>query len=112
MDIVTNVRNAGYKVITIEENSNNAKKNDKSSKEKKSKQPNKTDKKPKTKKESNKDVKCPICGKGVLIKGKSAYGCSEWKSGCKFTISFSECSEDADNNKLASIAEIYKPNNN
>ncbi len=112
MDIVTNVKNAGYKVITIEENSNNVKKNDKSSKEKKGKQPNKTDKKPKAKKESNKDVKCPICGKGILIKGKSAYGCSEWKSGCRFTIPFSECSKDADSNKLATIAENYKPNNN
>ena len=27
---------------------------------------------------------CPICGKGRIIKGKTAYGCSEWKNGCKF----------------------------
>ena len=27
---------------------------------------------------------CPICGKGKIIKGKTAYGCSEWKSGCTF----------------------------
>ena len=25
---------------------------------------------------------CPLCGKGHIIKGKTAYGCSEWKSGC------------------------------
>ncbi len=27
---------------------------------------------------------CPVCKKGVIIKGKTAYGCSEWKSGCTF----------------------------
>lgn len=25
---------------------------------------------------------CPVCGKGTIIKGKAAYGCSEWKNGC------------------------------
>lgn len=25
---------------------------------------------------------CPQCGKGVVIKGKTAYGCSEWRNGC------------------------------
>lgn len=27
---------------------------------------------------------CPICGKGHIIKGKTAYGCSEWRNGCTF----------------------------
>ena len=31
---------------------------------------------------------CPVCGKGHIIKGKSAYGCSEWKSGCTFRLPF------------------------
>ena len=25
---------------------------------------------------------CPLCGKGRVIKGKTAYGCSEWRNGC------------------------------
>ena len=29
---------------------------------------------------------CPICGKGTIIKGKTAYGCSNWKEGCKFRL--------------------------
>ncbi len=33
---------------------------------------------------------CPLCGKGKVIKGKTAYGCSEWKSGCTFRIPFKE----------------------
>lgn len=32
---------------------------------------------------------CPVCGKGHIIKGKTAYGCSEWKSGCTYRLPFS-----------------------
>lgn len=32
---------------------------------------------------------CPKCKKGNLIKGKSAYGCSAFKSGCDFVLPFS-----------------------
>ena len=31
---------------------------------------------------------CPVCGKGIIIKGKTAYGCSDWKNGCTFRQSF------------------------
>lgn len=31
---------------------------------------------------------CPQCGKGVIIKGKTAYGCSNWKNGCTFKVPF------------------------
>ena len=31
---------------------------------------------------------CPLCGKGIIIKGKTAYGCSEWKNGCTFRQEF------------------------
>lgn len=31
---------------------------------------------------------CPLCGKGKVIKGKTAYGCSEWKNGCTFRKPF------------------------
>lgn len=27
---------------------------------------------------------CPLCGKGKVIRGKTAFGCSEWKTGCTF----------------------------
>ena len=27
---------------------------------------------------------CPLCGKGTLLKGSKAYGCSEWKNGCTY----------------------------
>ena len=31
---------------------------------------------------------CPLCGKGHVIKGKTAYGCSEWSNGCTWRQPF------------------------
>ena len=31
---------------------------------------------------------CPLCGKGHIIKGKTAYGCSEWRNGCTYRKPF------------------------
>lgn len=31
---------------------------------------------------------CPLCGKGIIIRGKAAYGCSRWKEGCTFRMPF------------------------
>lgn len=33
-------------------------------------------------------TKCPVCGKGTIIKGKTAYGCSNWKNGCTYRVAF------------------------
>lgn len=33
---------------------------------------------------------CPLCGKGHIIKGKTAFGCSEWKNGCSFRKPFAD----------------------
>ena len=31
---------------------------------------------------------CPLCGKGTIIKGKTAYGCSNWRNGCTYRVDF------------------------
>jgi DNA topoisomerase-3 len=31
---------------------------------------------------------CPKCQKGTVLKGNTAYGCSDYKSGCDFKVSF------------------------
>ena len=28
--------------------------------------------------------KCPLCGKGTVVKGRTAYGCSRWREGCTY----------------------------
>ncbi|MDO4159217.1 MAG: DNA topoisomerase 3 [Prevotellaceae bacterium] len=33
---------------------------------------------------------CPLCGKGHIIKGKTAYGCDQWKEGCTFRLPFKQ----------------------
>ncbi len=49
-------------------------------------------KKNKSAEEQNKENKitegseCTLCKKGKIIKGKTAYGCSEWKNGCTFRL--------------------------
>ncbi|MBN1651286.1 MAG: DNA topoisomerase 3 [Bacteroidales bacterium] len=49
-------------------------------------------KKPRTKKAKSTEEKmlCPRCKKGFIIKGNSAYGCSEWKAGCDFRMTFED----------------------
>lgn len=38
---------------------------------------------------------CPKCNKGFILKGKTAYGCSEFKGGCDFRFSFENIREKA-----------------
>ena len=33
---------------------------------------------------------CPVCGKGHIIKGKTAYGCDRWREGCTFRLPFKQ----------------------
>lgn len=33
---------------------------------------------------------CPICGKGHIVKGKTAYGCDRWREGCTFRMPFKQ----------------------
>ena len=55
------------------------------------------------------EITCPVCGKGHLIKGKSAYGCSEYRNGCQTIFPFSEYPADLTPAKLR--AAIQKNNN-
>ena len=42
-----------------------------------------------------KEDSCPKCNKGTIIKGKTAYGCSEYKTGCDFRFSYDAVREKA-----------------
>ena len=50
----------------------------------------KTNEKQSTEKNSHDQILCPQCGKGYIIKGRSAYGCSAWQQGCNFRMTFEE----------------------
>ncbi|MFN7100450.1 MAG: DNA topoisomerase, partial [Flavobacterium sp.] len=36
------------------------------------------------------ELVCPKCKKGTVLKGKTAYGCSHYKSGCNFKVTFEQ----------------------
>ena len=33
-------------------------------------------------------MRCPVCGKGTIIRGRTRYGCSRWKEGCTYAEPF------------------------
>lgn len=47
---------------------------------------------------------CPICHKGTLLRGKTAYGCSEYKNGCTFRLDYATFGADLTDEQLAQIA--------
>ncbi len=49
---------------------------------------------------SNSKITCPKCKKGNVLKGKSAYGCSNYKSGCDFVFTFENIKKIANGKPL------------
>jgi len=45
-------------------------------------------------------IDCPKCKKGTVIKGKTAYGCSDYKNGCAFVFSFDKIRQLAHGKEL------------
>ena len=35
-------------------------------------------------------IQCPLCGKGHILKGRTAFGCSEFQNGCSLRLPFSD----------------------
>ena len=33
-------------------------------------------------------MRCPVCGRGTIIRGNTRYGCSRWREGCTYAESF------------------------
>lgn len=55
------------------------------------------------------EITCPVCGKGHLMKGNTAYGCSEYRNGCHTVFPFSEYPADLTPAKLrAAITKKHK----
>lgn len=46
---------------------------------------------------------CPLCRKGSILRGKSAYGCSEYKSGCSFRLDYATYGEGLTEDELIEI---------
>ncbi|PWJ42302.1 type IA DNA topoisomerase [Sediminitomix flava] len=48
---------------------------------------------------------CPKCGIGKLLKGKAAYGCSQWKEGCNFKVPFTFFNKTLSENQLKQLIQ-------
>ena len=57
-------------------------------------------------------IMCPKCKKGTVLKGKTAYGCSEYKNGCNFLFSFDDIRKKAGEKPLTKelVLSILKGN--
>lgn len=51
---------------------------------------------------------CPICKKGSILRGKTAYGCSEYKSGCTFRLDYATYGAELTDQELIKIIKQIK----
>ena len=113
IEMVANVKNDWGTTITIQEAvKEEAKSTKKPTKEKKASDKKTTPKPKKEKKTESKNsepLSCPLCKVGKILKGKTAYGCSEWKQGCTFRLTFDEVGDSLTDDELKAIFETkYK----
>lgn len=104
--IVNDVRNDNsHRTITIIEKAAEPEPQKKEKRIKKDSDNTGKERKKRTTKTDKKDapLTCPVCGKGTILKGKTAYGCSDWKNGCTFRMSFEQCPENATAKEIAKI---------
>ncbi|MBQ9585237.1 MAG: DNA topoisomerase 3 [Muribaculaceae bacterium] len=71
--------NSSTTIAVPEEEKKKGKKNSSDNKEKKTRKP---------RLKSIEEIQCPLCGKGHIIKGRTAYGCSNFRSGCEMRLPF------------------------
>ena len=95
-DIVLNVlKDNSSTTIAVQDAGNN--KSSKTSSDSKEKKP----RKPRLK--SIEEITCPKCGKGHIIKGNTAYGCSEFRTGCDMRLPFDAYPADLTPAKLNTL---------
>ena len=56
-------------------------------------------------------IACPLCGTGHLLKGRTAYGCSNFRSGCSLRLNFEQYPENISPDELSKlIAQTFNSN--
>lgn len=70
--------------------------------------PTKTKTAAKTAVKSSPKPVCPICQKGDILRGKTAYGCSEYKNGCSFRLDYTVYGANLSDAELIKIIKDQK----
>lgn len=107
-EIVINVLNDNSARRIIVEGVIDEKEQKQSAKGKKSESSSKAPRKPRVKLTSYEQIQCPVCKTGHIVKGKSAFGCSNYASGCKTIFSFSEFAETLTPDQLSKAIKKKK----
>ena len=107
-EIVINVLNDNSARRIIVEGVIDEKEQKQSAKGKKSESSTKIPRKPRVKLTSYEQIQCPVCKTGHIVKGKSAFGCSNYASGCKTIFSFSEFAETLTPDQLSKAIKKKK----
>ncbi len=102
-ELVNEVKRENSMPITIEQEEN--KKSDKPKREVKKKT---TPSKSKKASNVNEVILCPKCKQGNILKGKTAYGCSRYKKGCDFIVSFQQFGKRLTDNQLLTLIKEKK----
>lgn len=98
-EVVMNVlSDQSGRTIAFEETNKETPKEETAPKEKKPRKP----RTPKEAAPKEKIVKliCPLCEKGSMLRGKAAYGCSEYKNGCTFRMDYATYGEGLTDEEL------------
>lgn len=78
-------------------------------KEKGEKSEEKKEKKERKPRKKADPLRCPLCRKGTILRGKSAYGCSEYKNGCTFRLDYATYGSNLTDEELAKVLKKIKP---
>jgi len=114
-NLVAEVQRENYKSIVIEEKAvKEEKKAEKTEKKEKPIKPKTTERK-RTSAEKSEEKSgevataiCPKCKKGTLLKGKTAFGCSEYKNGCTFKVMFQQYGKVLDEKQIFALVKDSK----
>ncbi|MDA3817641.1 MAG: DNA topoisomerase, partial [Prolixibacteraceae bacterium] len=101
-ELVIEVKRESHKIIDIEEDKEVEKKkaSEKSTSQEKKQSTQKTDK--------TVVLTCPKCKKGTILKGSTAFGCSNYKNGCDFKIMFEQYGKKLTDNQIQTLIEKGK----
>ncbi len=103
--LVEEVKREQHKTITIEKEIKP---------EEKTAKPENTDQEKTSKKKSSEKMPdivslgCPKCKNGKILKGKTAYGCSEYKNGCNFKVLFEQFGVQLNDKQIFSLIKKGK----
>jgi DNA topoisomerase-3 len=57
------------------------------------------------------ELRCPLCKSGLIIKGNTAWGCSEYRKGCQLRIPFVFKGKELTDSQMKQLILKWKTNN-